>query len=449
MAYLLMSVFGFRFPDNIDSWSSYLNFIALEILLGSNSRFVASRGREHGKRFCWIVVTLAICCLRWESGHQSIIQSLPDDLALRCLAMVSHGYHGLIETVSKRWRDIIRSSEYANLKAKEGWCGNWLFVLTEESNNQWIAYDPEADRWHPLPKYSGYAHREQHFGFACACVNNRLLVIGGSSAQHNSSLLHQKPLITNQVLQFDPFKKQWSKVESMRTPRSHFACSVISGKVYVAGGRNLSCNRGLALAEVYDPMTGKWEDLPPLLKPQMDCIGFAYKGKLHVLSDQVGLRDVNTSQVFDPNSKTWCTVEDVWPFSRAMQFAVQVMSDDRVYTVVDWGESLIKTRDREGGEWYNVGSVPSVVLPDHSRVLEAFSYGFAALRGELYVLGGKVLKWEEAGAGRFDILRLGLVRVCNPVIKPIKWRETKPMYGTACGAILGCASLEDQLFFWS
>lgn len=188
----------------------------------------------------------------------------------------------------------------------------------------------------------------------------------------------------------------------------------------------------------------RWEELPPMRNPQMDCLGLSYKGKFHVLSDQVGLPDQNTSEVFSPSDGTWRTVEDIWPFSRAMQFAVQVIGDNRVYTVVDWGESLIKTRDTEKGEWYNIGSVPSVNLPDHSRQLEAFGYGFAALRHELYVLGGKALKWEQSGAGRFDIVKLGLVRVCNPLVKPLKWRETRPMVGSACGTVIGCASMEEE-----
>ncbi|XP_015574720.1 F-box/kelch-repeat protein At1g16250 isoform X1 [Ricinus communis] len=381
-----------------------------------------------------------------ESIHQPIIPGLPDDLALRCLAKLSHGHHGLLETVSKRWRNLIRSLDYGHYKSREGWCGNWLFVLTEQSKNQWVAYDPEADRWHPLPNSSEDYAGWQHFGFSCVCVSNRLLVIGGSYMPNDSSLPHQKPLITDQVLQFDPFKKEWKSMARMRTPRSHFACSVISGKVYVAGGRNLSCTRGLALAEVYDPLLDKncrWDELPPMPNPQTDCLGLSYKGKLHVLSDQVGLSDMNASQVFEPSKESWCIVKDIWPFSRAMQFSVQVMGDGQVYTVVDWGESLIKTRDSEKGEWYNVGAVPSVILHNHTRALEAFGYGFATLREELFVLGGKVLKWEEAGNGRFDIVRLDLVRVCNPIVRPLNWKEARPMCRPARGSILGCASLEE------
>lgn len=204
-----------------------------------------------------------------ESLHQAIIPGLPDDLALRCLAKLSHGYYGLLETVSKTWRDLIRSSDYANYKSRERWCGNWLFVLTEVSKNEWVGYDPEADRWHPLPKIPTVHAEWKHYGFSSISVCNRFFVIGGSYAWDSPAFPHQRPLVTNEVMQFDPFKKQWTNAASMLTPRSHFACSVVSGKIYVAGGRNLSCTRGLALAEVYDPVADKYA---PIVAPSTDII---------------------------------------------------------------------------------------------------------------------------------------------------------------------------------
>jgi hypothetical protein len=202
--------------------------------------------------------TLLFFCTFRESEKGTIIPGLPDDLGLRCLAKMSHGHHGLLETVSKRWRDLIRSSDYAAFKAREGWCGDWLFVLTDGSSTEWVAYDPQADTWHPLPKISTSHPECEHFGFSCVCVCNRLLVIGGSYKPLEPEFPNQRPFISNDVMQFDPYKKQWTSIACMRTPRSHFACSVIGGKVYVAGGRNSSCTRGLALAEVYDPLTDKY-----------------------------------------------------------------------------------------------------------------------------------------------------------------------------------------------
>ncbi|XVF06629.1 hypothetical protein REPUB_Repub06bG0066000 [Reevesia pubescens] len=378
-----------------------------------------------------------------EFVQETILPGLPDDLALRCLAKLSHGYHGELESVSKRWKDLVRSSEYANYKANQGWCGDWLFVVTERSNNQWIAYDREADRWHPLPKTPTDHDGLQHFGFSCVCVGNRLLVIGGSHAPREIAYPRETPVITNAVMQFDPYKKQWTRLTSMLTPRSHFACCVMSGKVYVAGGCNASYPQGLSLAEVYDPISDRWEEVPEMPNPQMNCIGISYKGKFHVLSDQADSAEQNPSEIFDPSNKTWCTVDDMWPFAKEMQFAVQVMRNDQVYTVVDWGESLIKTRHLTRGVWYSVGSVPPIHFPDHPRDLEVFGYGFAALRHELYVLGGKVLMWEDTGAGRFEVEKLAGVRVCDPLQTPLNWREIRPMWRPAGGSILGCASMEE------
>ncbi|RZC89108.1 hypothetical protein C5167_030799 [Papaver somniferum] len=377
-----------------------------------------------------------------STHHEPIIPGLPDDLAFRCLAKLSHGYHGLLESVCKTWRNTIRNPDYFSLKSRENWSGKWLFVQTEGTHNHWIAYDPDADRWHPLPEIPYQNPGLHHYGFSCVTVGSRFLVIGGFYAPRDVEIVHQRHLATNDVVMFDVFKKEWSRVSGMRTARGNFACSVVCGKVYVAGGREVHGTMGIDLAEVYDPSEDRWEELPPMPVPQMDCIGMSYKGCFHVLSDHVGLPDQNPTVIFSPSDKTWHTVEDIWPFSRAMQFAVTVVGDDRVYTVVDWGESSIRTRDRDQGEWYNVGPVPPVLLPGHSRPLEAFAYGFAAHRQNLYVVGGKVLKWEELGAGRFDIVKLDVVRVCDPTVVPLKWRETRPMRG-ACGAVTGCAFLEE------
>nr|XP_016445178.1 PREDICTED: F-box/kelch-repeat protein At1g16250-like [Nicotiana tabacum] len=379
-----------------------------------------------------------------ETTHQPIIPGLPDDLALRCLAMISHGYHGILETVCRGWRKLCHSAEYSNYKAREGWCGNWLFVLTEGSENQWIAYDPEADRWHPLPRVTTSHPDQKHLGFSCACVSNKFLLIGGSYEPSDQVFSRQKALTTNEVFQFDPFRKEWRRVASMKTPRSHFACSVVSGKVYVAGGRDTSSRGGLAFVEVYNPLTDKWEDLPPLPSPQMDCIGLSFEGKFYVLTDLVGLLEQETSVVFYPSDETWVSVDDIWPFSRAMHLGIQVLDGGHICTIVDWGGSSVKTREVEDGEWHHRGLVPPVILPDHPRPLEVFDYGFAALRNEIYVLGGRVLRWEETGTGKFNIVKLSTVRVCNPLSLPLRWRETRPMSKPASGSILGCASMETR-----
>ncbi|XP_018493112.2 F-box/kelch-repeat protein At1g16250-like [Raphanus sativus] len=382
-----------------------------------------------------------------ETIEQSIIPGLPDDLALRCIAKLSHGYHGTLECVSKGWRDLVRSEDYSCYKARNGWSGSWLFVLTQGLKNRWVAYDPDADRWHPLPRNIAVQDGWDHHGFEYVCVSSCLLVIGGCYV--SSSSPREKTVVTGDVVRFDPFKKEWKRVASMRTPRAHFACAAVSGKVYVAGGRSaysrLSNLVDSSSAEVYDPVADRWEELPAVPRPQMNSsgLGLSYKGSFHVMSDQVGIAEQISSGVFNPLEMSWSTVVDNWP--SLMNYTVQVMKDDRPYTIVDsgLGGNVIQTRDTYEGEWYSVGSVPCVVVPNHpGESSPVVGFGFAALRDELCVIGGHVR--IKLDAARFQIVRSSVMMVCNPLDRPLNWRETKPMCIPAGGLIIGCVSLEES-----
>ncbi|KAK4342395.1 hypothetical protein RND71_038211 [Anisodus tanguticus] len=118
----------------------------------------------------------------------------------------------------------------------------------------------------------------------------------------------------------------------------------------------------------------------------------------------------------------------------------------RVFAVGKGHVDHAKTQgDVENGVWHLRGLVPPVTLRDHPRSLEVFDYGFVALRNEIYVLGGRVLRWEETRTGKFNIVKLRTV-VCNPLSLPLRWRETRPMCEPAFGSILGCASMETRSF---
>ncbi|KAK1318015.1 F-box/kelch-repeat protein [Acorus calamus] len=377
-----------------------------------------------------------------EGEHQAIIPGLPDDLAIQCLARISHGYHGVLECVSKRWRDVMRSSAYSHIKAANGWSGDWWFVLTERQHDgQWNAYDPEANNWHHLPRFHTDEPPGDHLGFSCVSVSKKFLVIGGFYESPLSPIFPElKTFVMNDVWLFDPFKKQWSRRASMKMPRSEFACVVISGKVYVAGGYNSSEPGGITNAEIYDPVTDRWEDLPSMPFPQMECSGVSYQGRFHVIGGKVNRDSPNTYDVFDPNKGVWHTVEYTWPFSRMMWFSIAVMKE-RIYVITEWDADTIRARNTQTEEWCTVVVLPPIVLADHSRPLETFGYGFVGSRGKLYVIGGKALKYLSDDR-EFEITKLNMVRFCNPTVLPLEWKEAKPMRG-AGGNVRGCAVLEE------
>ncbi|CAM8934906.1 unnamed protein product [Rhodiola kirilowii] len=214
-----------------------------------------------------------------DCSNKALIPGLPDELALACLAMISHGYLGVLKCVCKRWRDVIHSEDYASFKSRIGRCGDWLFFSNGGIENQWKAYDPEADRWHDIPSMPRL-NDDPYSGFFCISACNRFLVIGGAYVNDDWGY---EPIVTNQVLSFDPFRQKWSQVASMSTPRTDFACSVICGKVYVGGGRSSFFTNALSSAEVYDPVNDRWDDLPTMPTPRVDCFGVSYNNKFYIL----------------------------------------------------------------------------------------------------------------------------------------------------------------------
>ncbi|KAJ6823881.1 F-box/kelch-repeat protein [Iris pallida] len=363
---------------------------------------------------------------------QDIIPGLPDDLALRCLAKISHGYHGMLECVSKIWRNALRSRDYSNLKATEGWCGNWLFVSTNvESKCQWDAYDPDADRWHPLPRLCR-ENLEGHSGFSCVSICKRFLVIGGFYVQGI------KKQTTNDVTMFDPFMKQWSRVSSMRTMRTDFACAVICGKVYVAGGSNSNCTGGLAAAEVYDPHLDRWEDLPPMPYPLIKCFSISHGNQFHVAGKKESNIEQDSYFIYDPVGQRWQIVTDLWPFSKLSRRYTTV-ADGLIYTILEDG--TIKVIYPNSRDWSTLGVLPAVLLPEHARPLKPFGFYLIGFKWYLYVLGSKILKYDS-NTHAFDVVLLNATKCCDPKNMPLEWQDVRPM-PRPCGSILGCASMEE------
>nr|ADE77005.1 unknown [Picea sitchensis] len=378
------------------------------------------------------------------NSYHAIIPGLPDDLALKCLAKVSHGYHGLLEVVCKRWRSLIRSSEYARAKAQEGWCGNWLFVLTEEQiKGPWNAYDPEADRWHALPPISWDSSNYNHRGFSCVTVAKKFLVIGGCYTPCDTLGQLKRFTATNEVIQFDPFSKQWSRVASMKVARCNFACAVIHEKVYVAGGCSLSNASTLAHAEVYDPVEDSWQDIPPLPSAREDCAGFCCGGLFYVVAGIDNRAEQKTAEVFDPVKGSWYSHQNFWLFFRLMPCPLTTIKDC-IYVIDDWDGNNVKFRDAATGCWITVGPVPSVQFSDLSRALKGFGFGLIGFQNDLYVLGGKVLKWEPSDGHwqNFEVVKLNVVRACKISGTQPEWREVRPIRGSH-GAVVGCAVLEE------
>ncbi|KAF3320815.1 F-box/kelch-repeat protein [Carex littledalei] len=313
--------------------------------------------------------------------HEALIPGLPDDLALRCLARISHGYHGLLECVSKKWRDTIRSEEYARLKALAGWCGNWIFVST-------------------------------------ANVCNKFLMIGGQTL---SSINDQEVL--SDVLVFDPFKKEWYMAARMGRARLGLACAAISGKVYVAGGHDLAYPLGFSDAEVYDPCTDRWDHLPPMSFPLVGCFGLPRGEQFYV----IGRKEPSTTQythiIFSIVEYQWQVLENTDPY---INFGLSSVIDEMLYV---FDEETVKEN--------------SIFCAHHGRPLRPFGACLVGSKRRLYLIGGLTLKFDTQSRA-YSVVKLNSTRFCEVTRLPLEWQDARPMLSQA-GRVVGHHIVLDRL----
>ncbi|KAH9330230.1 hypothetical protein KI387_002338, partial [Taxus chinensis] len=211
---------------------------------------------------------------KFGRDYFGILQGLPDDVALQCLARVPRVYHFALRCVSKSWRRSIDSWEFLEQRKLLGCSEDWLYLhvgtsphLDERDEgkrirwqlvggySQWHAFDSQRYKWYTLPSipYDRTVTGGQVvLGAASAVLQGMLYVIGGAP--------FGKAAIRD-VWIYDPRKNKWRKGASMSTPR--FAClvGVIKDKLYVVGGSGMCHLTGYSLPclEVYDPIINKWQ----------------------------------------------------------------------------------------------------------------------------------------------------------------------------------------------
>ncbi|WP_437833128.1 kelch repeat-containing protein [Sorangium sp. So ce1153] len=181
-------------------------------------------------------------------------------------------------------------------------------------------FDPGSGMWEPaVPMLFA---REQHS--ATLLSDGRVLVAGGAGATG--------VLDTAEV--FDPASGTWLPVAPMLTTRSrHTATSLRDGRVLVTGG--FGGAEPLDSAEVFDPASGTWLPVAPMLITRVaHTATLLPDGRMLVTGGtQLGFgeRYLDSAEAFDPASGTWLPLGPMLT-TRAHHTATLV-SDGRVLVV--------------------------------------------------------------------------------------------------------------------
>lgn len=366
-----------------------------------------------------------------------LIPSLPDEISFQILARVPRIYYLKVKSVSRAWRSAITSAELFSLRKELGTSEEWLYVLTkvDEDKLLWHALDPLSRRWQrlpPMPMVSfedesrkglgslrmwnvmgssiriadvirGWLGRKDGLdrmafcGCAVGAVNGCLYVIGGFS---RASAL-------TSVWRYDPALNAWSEVSSMSIGRAYCKTGILNNKLYVVGG--VTRGRGgltpLQSAEVYDPLTGLWSQIPsmPFAKAQMLPTAFladllkpiatgmtSYRGRLLVpqsLYCWPFFVDVG-GEVYDPEIDSWVEMPpgmgEGWP-ARQAGTKLSVTVEGELYSL-DPSSSLdsakIKVYDHQDDAW----KVIAEEVPIRDFADSESPYLLASLLGKLHVI---------------------------------------------------------------
>ena len=130
---------------------------------------------------------------------------------------------------------------------------------------------------------------------SAATLDDHVYVAGGHNFGRDSSRL------------FRLDDGSWTELSQMHHPRGGHALLAAAGKLYAIGGNTAFAN--VAPAEVYDPASNAWSDLPSLPAPRNHVSGFAFGADVCV----AGGRSPATARVdcFNFESSSWVRLPDL------------------------------------------------------------------------------------------------------------------------------------------
>ncbi|XVE66517.1 hypothetical protein DITRI_Ditri08aG0085500 [Diplodiscus trichospermus] len=376
-----------------------------------------------------------LSCLCEENPR--LIPSLPDEISYQILARIPRINYLNVRLVSRAWKAAIMSTELFNIRKELGTTEEWLYILTKVEGNELLFYalDPLSRRWQRLPPMPNVAFEDDsRKGLASLRMWNvlgssmkiadvirgwlgrkdpldRILLCGCSIAAADGCLYvlggFSRASALRCVWQYNPVLNSWGEASSMSTGRAHCKTGTLNNKLYVVGG--VTMGRGglipLQSAEVFDPHTGIWSQIPsmPFSKAQVLPTAFladmlkpiatgmiSYRGRLFVpqsLYCWPFFVDVG-GEAYDPEVNSWVEMPvgmvEGWPARQAGK-KLSVTMDGELYAL-DLSSSLesarIRVYDYQDDAWkVVVGEVP---IPDFTD--SESPYLLSGLLGKLHVI---------------------------------------------------------------
>ena len=158
-----------------------------------------------------------------------------------------------------------------------------------------LAYNPSSGTWSTLAPMP-----DARFDFqAITGTDGRIYVIGGLASDFSTP---------TRVDIYNPATNQWTQGGNMHMGRANFGAALgADGKIYVFGGNDLGGNgSGIITAEVYDPSSGTWTNLPSLASATANpAVTTGSDGRIYILGGSQNNHAITTALAFDPTTHAY------------------------------------------------------------------------------------------------------------------------------------------------
>ncbi|KAL4195414.1 hypothetical protein AMTRI_Chr05g73260 [Amborella trichopoda] len=246
-----------------------------------------------------------------------LIPGLPYEIALACLIRASYDQFSVIKSVCKRWRDLVSSKEFADLRKSSGFSQN-CFCLVQATQKRFSVnpkgrhspeyclslYDLSAKKWEKMKPMPGFEAGIPLFSQVVS-VGHMLVVLGG--------WIPATLEVSSQIFLYDLISGEWRRGKDIPEKCSFFACASDSDdRIFVSGGHD-DFKNALASGFMYHVSQDHWERLPDMSRARDECRGVFARGKFHVFS---GYRTESQGhfegdvEAYDPDMCTWGPVPE-------------------------------------------------------------------------------------------------------------------------------------------
>jgi hypothetical protein len=236
-------------------------------------------------------------------------------------------------------------------------CDGKIYDFTDMGNQ---VYDPSNDSWAPIA-----AMPTPRTYFTANIVDGKIYVVSGAVLGFYSANFSASNWV------YDPANDTWSSMPPIPTAVSNHASAVVDGKIYIIGGvyhYDYPNEKFCRIVQVFDPLTNQWSRGAPMptdmaLISAVSFVGSDLKERICVVGGAVdwsrwtGYKNVNWTQIYDPESGNWSTEASL---SEALNGVYLANVDNKVYAL--GGENY-------NGVWVNMNE--EYTLPDYGRPLSA------------------------------------------------------------------------------